>query len=384
MKRTRRNILDNDDNEIGEKNQDVGKKRGKGKIMKDNLNSSSKISNGDNNLNIVTDSEIKLSCISDKNNNIQSNQINKSNNLSNCELTNIEFQKLIEKIKLNLKNDKFENKPEYVNKSYDISDQYLSKISNITKFKLISPIEIYYKIKYEEFNKHSLEEDKCTICLFHFYDEDLKSKSLEEIEKMTNENKDNFEAVLLENCSDHFFHAECLANLIGVKSHAKCPNCSKIYGIITGDQPKGTMKAYVTKEYHCDGYPKIGTIVIEYKFPSGKGYSGTHRIVYLPNNQEGKEILALLKVGFDRKLLFTIGTSVTTGQDNTTIWNGVHQKTNISGGSHNYGYPDPTYFNRVKQELAAKGVIQENINETLEDIANGFLVDTSDKKKKKK
>lgn len=374
MKRTRKNCLDNDDNEIGEKIEDDLKKRGKVKNSKDILKNSSNLSCGTNNLNNKTASEIKISCISVKNDKKQKTQINQSNKFSDfINKTNTEFEKLIEKIKHNLKNNIFEKKPEYVKKYYDDSDEFLSKISKITKFKLISPFEIYYKIKYEEFNKLSLEEDKCTICLFNFYDENLKSKSLEEIEKMSKENEVNFDAVLLDNCTDHFFHSECLANLIGEKSHAKCPNCSKIYGIITGEQPKGTMKAYITREYHCDGYPKIGTIVMEYKFPNGKGYSGTHRIAYLPNNKEGKEILALLKVGFDRRLLFTIGTSVTTGQENTTIWNGVHQKTNISGGSHNYGYPDPTYFNRVKQELAAKGVIEENITQKLENIANELL-----------
>jgi len=42
--------------------------------------------------------------------------------------------------------------------------------------------------------------------------------------------------------------------------------------------------------------------------------------------------------------------------DNQVVWNGVHHKTNLSGGAAYFGYPDPTYFNRVKEELAAKGV----------------------------
>ena len=54
--------------------------------------------------------------------------------------------------------------------------------------------------------------------------------------------------------------------------------------------------------------------------------------------------------------MFTIGTSVTTGRNNVIVWNGIHHKTRICGGSSNYGWPDPTYFNRVKFELAAKGI----------------------------
>ena len=79
----------------------------------------------------------------------------------------------------------------------------------------------------------------------------------------------------------------------------------------------------------------------------------------MPDNEEGREVLELLRISFDRKLTFTIGTSITTGATNCVVWNGIHHKTNISGGSSLYGYPDLTYFKRIKEELAAKGVISE-------------------------
>jgi deltex-like protein len=132
------------------------------------------------------------------------------------------------------------------------------------------------------------------------------------------------------------------------------------------------MKATLCNSTICDGF-KQGTIIIDYYFPSTKLYSGTRRYAYLPNTTEGREVLGLLKVCFDRRLTFTVGTSVTTGESNTTVWNGVHHKTNTTGGSQYFGYPDTTYFNRVKQELAAKGVTQENINENLQDIANKLI-----------
>lgn len=47
------------------------------------------------------------------------------------------------------------------------------------------------------------------------------------------------------------------------------------------------------------------------------------------------------------------------GKDNCIVWNGIHHKTNTSGGSTNYGYPDTTYLNRVTIELADKGVFPE-------------------------
>lgn len=59
-------------------------------------------------------------------------------------------------------------------------------------------------------------------------------------------------------------------------------------------------------------------------------------------------MLKLLEEAFNRKLIFTVGRSVTTGRDNQVVWNGIHHKTNLSGGSAYFGYPDETYFKRVK------------------------------------
>lgn len=139
--------------------------------------------------------------------------------------------------------------------------------------------------------------------------------------------------------------------MLGDKHWIKCPLCYTIFGELTGDQPPGSMSHNVDKNLTCDGYPK-GTIVIRYSMKSGTrdgvSFSGTHRTGYLPNIPEGQEVLQLLKVAFDRKLVFTVGQSVTTGLDNQVVWNGIHHKTQTSGGSSHFGYPDPTYFSRVK------------------------------------
>lgn len=66
--------------------------------------------------------------------------------------------------------------------------------------------------------------------------------------------------------------------------------------------------------------------------------------------------MKLLRIAFDRRIPFVIGTSITTGATNTVVWNGIHHKTNMSGGPQSFGYPDPDYFNRVKGELADRGV----------------------------
>ena len=80
------------------------------------------------------------------------------------------------------------------------------------------------------------------------------------------------------------------------------------------------MTVKLNKSLRCDGYPKNGTYVIDYKMPSlikdGISIPSTYRTAYIPDTKEGKEVVELLKIAFDRKLMFTIGRSVTTGYDN--------------------------------------------------------------------
>ena len=56
-------------------------------------------------------------------------------------------------------------------------------------------------------------------------------------------------------------------------------------------------------------------------------------MAYLPNNIEGQEVFRLLEKAFKARLLFTIGQSVTTGEENTVIWNDIHHKTRRTGGA---------------------------------------------------
>ena len=51
----------------------------------------------------------------------------------------------------------------------------------------------------------------------------------------------------------------------------------------------------------------------------GMDYRGDGRTAYLPNNVEGRAALRMLKRAFMRGLLFTVGKSITTGRDNTTV-----------------------------------------------------------------
>jgi len=181
-------------------------------------------------------------------------------------------------------------------------------------------------------------------------------KTESEIEAYSKEQKEGNKpidtVVLMSKCTDHCFHLECLEMQMGQGDHLKCAICSVTYGVRTGDMPKGKM-TWKKESFCCDGYAGINTWVVKYSFNggkhpvTGKSYNGDGRWCYLPDTAEGRQVLALLVKCFRRKLTFTVGFSVVRGRDNCIVWNGIHHKTNTSGGSSHYGYPDTTYFNRV-------------------------------------
>ncbi len=72
------------------------------------------------------------------------------------------------------------------------------------------------------------------------------------------------------------------------------------------------------------------------------------------------QVLRLLKVAWERRLTFTIGTSVTTGASDTVVWNEIHHKTESTSNHSGHGYPDPGYLERVLLELAAQGVYEKD------------------------
>ncbi len=58
---------------------------------------------------------------------------------------------------------------------------------------------------------------------------------------------------------------------------------------------------------------------------------------------------------------------------NTTVWAGIHHKTSLSGGTNCFGFPDPTYFTRVQEELACKGVTEDSMSVSAETLGRKFL-----------
>ncbi|XP_055462017.1 probable E3 ubiquitin-protein ligase DTX2 [Psammomys obesus] len=150
----------------------------------------------------------------------------------------------------------------------------------------------------------------------------------------------------------------------------QCPSCKAIYGEKTGTQPWGKMEVF---RFHMPlpGHEDCGTILIVYNIPHGiqgpehpspgKPFTarGFPRQCYLPDNPQGRKVLELLKVAWKRRLIFTVGTSSTTGETDTVVWNEIHHKTEMDRNLTGHGYPDPNYLQNVLAELAAQGVTED-------------------------
>ncbi|KAI5934249.1 E3 ubiquitin-protein ligase DTX4 isoform X1 [Manis javanica] len=172
----------------------------------------------------------------------------------------------------------------------------------------------------------------------------------------------------------HIYHVYCLVAMYnnGNKDGSlQCPTCKTIYGVKTGTQPPGKMEYHLIP-HSLPGHPDCKTIRIIYSIPPGiqgpehpnpgKSFSarGFPRHCYLPDSEKGRKVLKLLLVAWDRRLIFAIGTSSTTGESDTVIWNEVHHKTEFGSNLTGHGYPDANYLDNVLAELAAQGISEDS------------------------
>lgn len=161
----------------------------------------------------------------------------------------------------------------------------------------------------------------------------------------------------------HCFHFDCIASAL--QSCPRCPNCLVFVSPPCGTQPAGKM-SILHHPTPIPGEEGPGMFVLSYYFPHGiqgpehpepgRPYTGTSRRAFLPDSPAGCRILQKFMRAWDARLLFTVGSSITTGATNTVVWNGIHHKTNVTGGSSQFGFPDATYLKRVEHELATAGI----------------------------
>ncbi|WAR21317.1 DTX3L-like protein [Mya arenaria] len=169
----------------------------------------------------------------------------------------------------------------------------------------------------------------------------------------------------------HVFCEDCIEQQFTYKE--ACPTCGRVVGTIEGDQPDGKMTITIDDLTHCAGFEHVGQIIITYSFENGKQgpshpnpgaiYKGITRKAFLPKNEHGKRICKMLWVAFERRLVFTVGSSRTTGKEGVITWNDIHHKTDPKPNSQ-FGYPDDSYLDRVTDELKAKGVTEDDIVDT--------------------
>ncbi|XP_030380902.1 protein deltex [Scaptodrosophila lebanonensis] len=174
-------------------------------------------------------------------------------------------------------------------------------------------------------------------------------------------------AISLSRCQ-HLMHLQCLNGMIIAQQSdlnknlfIECPVCGIVYGEKVGNQPIGSMSWSIISK-SLPGHEGQNTIQIVYDIASGLQTAehphpgraffavGFPRVCYLPDCPLGRKVLRFLKIAFDRRLLFSIGRSVTTGREDVVIWNSVDHKTQFNM------FPDPTYLQRTMQQLVHLGV----------------------------
>jgi deltex-like protein len=149
----------------------------------------------------------------------------------------------------------------------------------------------------------------------------------------------------------HVFHADCIAPWL--KQSPRCPNCNTWVQRPTGTCPDGTMDIAIEKA-PVGGHEACGchTYVVRYSIPSGTQHSvhsspgmpfyGTERVTYVPTCSQGQELMELLCKMFTYRMVFMVGTSLSTGHSDSVIWSGrIHHKTVKNGGGE-HAFPDVT------------------------------------------
>ncbi|CAF4495173.1 unnamed protein product [Rotaria sp. Silwood2] len=182
---------------------------------------------------------------------------------------------------------------------------------------------------------------------------DKDQNEIQEVKVMSSEEKPKIDIcpICLDDCTepkrlDKCGHTFCVACIDQYFQTIKpqCPCCFTIYGEIRGNQPEDGFMVHTVLRRRLPGFKHTssGTIEITYHFPNGTQdkrhpnpgmpYHGTTRVAYLPDNNEGRNILKLLEKAFHLRQIFTVGQSRTTGYDNVVTWNDIHHKTNFYGG----------------------------------------------------
>ena len=102
------------------------------------------------------------------------------------------------------------------------------------------------------------KEEVCPICRCDLFDDDLLAADPADIEAYTwaqECGKKPYDVVLMDRCTDHPYHRECLQLQLQSKGgqYLRCSTCNQVYGVRTGDMPSGKM-TWNLRKMRCSGF----------------------------------------------------------------------------------------------------------------------------------
>lgn len=115
----------------------------------------------------------------------------------------------------------------------------------------------------------------------------------------------------------HIFHKECIQQILSLDPH--CPTCRRPSNLPRGPSPSGHMTVTLHPGTHCAKYPGVGSLYIQYIVKNGvqtaihpdpgHAYTGINHHSYVPNTEEGKQLVKRMVYAFSRGLTWTIENS---------------------------------------------------------------------------
>lgn len=164
----------------------------------------------------------------------------------------------------------------------------------------------------------------------------------------------------------HTFHLCCLQEVMKQRQPScRCPVChlalvprKDAMAFLRGNMPGGQISC-TRDSISCAGYEGHGSVIITYTIHSsyqrsyhphpGRCHGAASMQAYLPDNQEGHELLARLQMAFQ------CGLTATVSINDHIVWV-IHHKTSPDGGASWNGYPDMKYLSNCNAQLDAMGV----------------------------
>jgi hypothetical protein len=178
----------------------------------------------------------------------------------------------------------------------------------------------YMQAKYTRERKEEEEEQRCVICLCDFEQSDV---------------------LVRPHVCQHIFHHECLKTWLREKE--QCPTCRLSLSFYMGPQPHppGSFLHVTDLPFSLAHFPSITrTLQVRIFIPQERHHKGTYLRLLFPHNTEGEDLVRLIKLAYQRRLLFRI-------VNGKLQPNGIELKM----------YPDPTYFIRLRYDLEDVGVV---------------------------